>query len=568
MGCRVSPAAIFLLGLAPLFGTAGCVGPRLGTMSSGSGGASGTGGSGDALTIGNTRRLRRLSNHEYDNVVRDLLQDGSQPSKDFIVDSFQNGYDNGSVGLAVQSDQVEGYQLAAETLAANAVANRLPALLAGCAPATSGEPACEEAFLASFAPRAFRRPLTDDELGRLRAVYTVGAQAGGLAGGVELVLETILQSPEFLYREELGAPEPAPGAPDEVQLTPYEVASELSFLMTGSMPDDLLFAAVTSGQFVGPDDHRREALRLLATPAAIETMRRFLHQWLATDRLADTRKDAGVYPAFNVSDGASSVGAAMASELDQDFVALVSQGTGSLRELFGSSQSFVDPALAALYDVAAPAASGFASVALDPALRRGVLTRLGYLTVHADQDSSGPIARGVFLMSAILCLPAPQRPATVPSAPSVGDANGAGLTTRQRFTQHLSDACRGCHKLIDGYGFGFEEFDGIGVHRTSENGNPVDSSGEILGTGDIDGAFDGVAALEDQLVQSHHLTDCFVRQMYRFGMGQVEGSDADDVALLADLGASFSVDSRMTDLWMAMVGAPAFTLRRTVMVEP
>ena len=547
----------------------GCVGPRVGPAN-----GAGTGGTTSAALPppGLTRRVRRLSNHEYDNVVRDLLGDTTQPSKDFLIsDSFPNGYDNGSDGLAVQSDQVLDYQLAAESLAATAAANRLPALLNGCDPSASGDDACRDAFLAYFPPRAFRRPLSDDELRRLRTVYGVGSGTGGLAAGVQLVLEALLQSPEFLYREELGAQDAVPDGTGRVALTPYEVASELSFLITGSMPDDALFMTVMAGQFAGPDDYRREAQRLLATPAATDNMRRFLHQWLGTDRLGDVVKDRTIYAAFQAdpSSGLPTAAGSMTSELDQDFVALMTSGSGSLRELLTSNQSFVDARLASLYGVDPPAATGFGAVTLDPDVRPGILTRLGYLTVHADQDSSGPIARGVFLMSNLLCLTVPPRPATVPSAPSANDANSAGETTRQRFTQHLSDDnCRECHKLIDGFGFGFESFDGIGVYRTTENDNPVDSSGTIDGTGDVDGAFDGVPDLEDHLLRSARFTDCVVRQTYRFAMGQIESEGADDLTALAALGQGFTPDSRLTDPLLSLIGAPAFTSRATGVTSP
>ena len=559
-----------------------CVGPPVMGLASGTGGQAGQGAGGKAtggqgtggqgVTAGLTRRVRRLSNHEYDNVVRDLLGDSTQPSHGFsISDSFPNGYDNGSDGLAVQSDQVTDYQLAAESLAATAVANRLPALLHGCDPATAGEDACKEAFLAYLPPRAFRRPLTKGELDRLRAVYAVGAEDGGLAPGVQLVTEALLQSPAFLYREELGAPDAVPDGQGRVALTPHEIASELSFLLTGTMPDDELFTAATTGHLAGPDDYRRQAQRLLATSAATESTRRFLHQWLGTDRLADVTKSSSVYPAFQAGGGGGlpTVAAAMSTELDQGFVSLMTTGSGSLRELFTTNRSYVDERLAALYGVDAPAATGFGAVTLDADIRRGILTRLGYLTVHADQDSSGPIARGVFLMSNLLCLTAPPRPASVPSPPSVGDAVEAGQTTRQRFTQHLSDdSCRACHKLIDGFGFGFESFDGIGQHRATENDQPVDSSGSILGTGDVDGPFDGVADLEDHLLRSKRFTDCFVRQTYRFAMGQVETAAADDAAALQALAAGFSPDSRLTDPLLGLVAAPAFTLRTNAAGAP
>ncbi|HEY3595452.1 MAG TPA: DUF1595 domain-containing protein, partial [Polyangiaceae bacterium] len=228
----------------------------------------------------NTRRLRRLSNREYNNVVRDLLGDSSRPADAFIKDSFQNGYDNGSVALAVQSDQAFGYQTAAEAMAASAVGHSMARFLGGCDVGAQGEAACEDAFLASFPKRAYRRPLTDSESQRVRDIFDLGTASGGFAIGLQTALELILQSPQFLYREELGTSDPASVSGTATALSGYEAASELSFLLIGSMPDDQLWSAVEEGRFATVEDRRREGARLLATSGARETLRSFLHQWL------------------------------------------------------------------------------------------------------------------------------------------------------------------------------------------------------------------------------------------------------------------------------------------------
>ena len=202
---------------------------------------------------------------------------------------------------------------------------------------------------------------------------------------------------------------------------------------------------------------------------------------------------------------------------------------------------------------------------LDPAIRPGILSRAGYLAVHADSDSSGPVPRGVFMMSAILCYRPLPRPATVPPAPTVDDANKAGQTTRQRFSQHANDDhCAPCHNTIDGIGFGFEAFDGTGAYRTTENGQPIDASGTLLGSGypNVDGPFDGVPGLVDRLMNGDLVSNCFARQVFRFAMGAVE--TAADEPLVQALGSGFTVDGRMTDLLLALAASPDFSERVTV----
>ncbi len=525
-------------------------GGSIGGSSTGAGGAGGAG-------VG--RNLRRLSVREYNNVVRDLLGDTTQPADQFGQEVYTNGFDNGSDSLTVQGTDVLAFQTAAESLAATAVASNLSSLTGGC-DATQSAQVCVSAFLASFAPKAYRRPLTTTEQQRLQTVYAAGAATGGLKGGIQLMLEAVLQSPSFLYREELGAPDPSLPK-GVVRLTDYEVASELSFLLTGSMPDATLFTAAQTGTLKTTDDIGREATRLLASAQARPALRSFLHQWMATDQVATVNKDSTIYPSFNPA-----LAASMAGELDQYYDQILWSGTGSLRELLTSPQSFLDSSLATtIYDVATPA-NPAQPVTLDSQTRLGILTRAGFLAAHSDVDSSGPVPRGVFVLNSILCRPPLSPPPNVPPAPPVSDAIAAHQTTRERFGMHLNQPfCNSGHAVIDGVGFGFEEFDGIGVHRTTENGSPVDTSGTLQGT-DVDGAFVGASQLAQKLTGSQEMLGCYVKQVYRYAMGQEEGPSSQ--ATLAAMQAHFDVDSRMTDSLEALMADPSFVLRTTAVAGP
>ena len=490
------------------------------------------------------RRLRRLSSREYNNVVHDLLGDTTRPADAFVADVYTNGYDNGSALLAVQSEQVIAYAEAAHRLATQAVAGSLARLLDGCDPSAKD---CKAAFFDGFAARAWRRPLTDGERARLAALID---GAGDVASGIEAAVEVILQSPQFLYREELGAAlqPPYPGA--MARLTDYELAAQLSFLLTGSIPDEVLWAAVRTGHFSTASDLEREARRLLATPEARGAMRAFLHQWLATDRLPAATKDPTRYPELTPA-----LAASMKTELDALFDDVLWYGSGSLRELVTREVSSVDAALGALYGVAGVERDGVhrAAAALGPT-RAGLFTRAGFLTAHSDADSSGPIARGVFMLQSILCTPPPPRPPNIPAAPSVSEAAAAGMTTRQRFAQHASDGyCARCHTAIDGVGFAFEEYDAIGRFRSLEAGQPLDTRGEIDGLGRVANAVE----LSERLAGARQLSDCFSRQLYRWALGQVE-PDQDRLGWLAH---RFSTDDRITELVLALIRSPQFVQR-------
>jgi len=495
------------------------------------------------------RRLRRLSNREYNNVVRDLLWDTTQPATEFLDESYANGYDNGSALLAVQTDQALRYQMAAEQLAENAVQTHLVDLLGGCDPAVSGEAQCVDGFLQSFGLRAFRRPPTSGDLARLRAVYQSAAAIGDFRTGIQTTIEAILQSPSFLYRRELGGDAAQPNAPR--LLNDYELASELSFLITGTMPDDELLAAASQGRLHVAAELRRQAERLFQTAGAKANLREFFHQWLATTLLQGLTKDPLVYPTFN-----QALARSMFTELDLFFDDVLWSRSGSLRELFTSQSSFVDAAIGSVYGIGGSAE--FRAVELD-GHRKGVLTRPGYLAVHSATSHSAPVERGVFFRQSVLCTQLPPPPPGVLQMAMMRPVDPT-QTTRERFSVHSDDPfCQSCHRYIDLVGFGFEEFDAIGQFRTTENGKPVDSSGTLIGTQDIDGDFNGASELAERLVTSKQFRDCAVTQMFRFVTGQAESAlDADTISSISN---QFSVDRRMTELLLSFIQTPLFVER-------
>jgi hypothetical protein len=268
-----------------------------------------------------------------------------------------------------------------------------------------------------------------------------------------------------------------------------------------------------------------------------------------------------MYPTFSPALATSMVG-----ELDHYFDFVLWNGTGSIGELFTSGQSFIDSALATNVYKVQVTGTGFQSVMLGPERHGGILTRAGFLAAHADTDSSGPVPRGVFVLNTLLCTPPSPPPANVPPAPPASGGVQAHQTTRQRFDAHLNEPfCKGCHTAIDGVGFGFEEFDGIGVYRTTENGQMVDTSGTLTNT-DVDGNFNGAAELAAKLVTSREVMDCFVRQAYRYAMGQEEEPTSQKT--LDAMGTNFAADSHMTDVFMALIADPAFVTRTTTKTGP
>ena len=252
-------------------------------------GTGGTTGMVTPCTAGNppaTTRLFRLTHAQYDNTVRALTGLDVRPSADFPVDQNQAGFDR---GIDLQAGDVLGkaYRTAAETLAASVVGNATAfSKVVGCDPA--GGNSCRDSFIADFGRRAFRRPLTDAEKTPLVALFGQGATlldgtADAFHKGVQIVLEAMLQSPNFIYRPEMSAQ--ASGG--LIALGGYEMASRLSYFILNGPPDDALLNAAAGGQLATADGVAQQAQRLIATDAAKETVRDFHHQWLVMDAYAN-----------------------------------------------------------------------------------------------------------------------------------------------------------------------------------------------------------------------------------------------------------------------------------------
>jgi hypothetical protein len=493
------------------------------------------------------RRLRRLSNREMENVLGDLLGARLDLTRGFLRDlRSEGGYDSDAVMLAVSESKIDELAAAAERAGAYLAA---PERLDKFAPCPAGDaPACGRRFATSFATRAWGRPPSAEELGRLDPVFTAGSDGADYAAGIALLAEAILQSPYFLYRSELGE---GPVAGGRVRLGPYEIASAISFAITGSRPDAALLAAAAAGTLATAEGRASEARRLLATSAARGQLRVFLRAWLGLTDVAFINKDLGIFPVFTPK-----VRFAMDRELDT-FLDSVLGGAGRVDELLLADYSFPGPPLAPIYkdDVLDPIGD-FTRTRLDPR-RRGLLSSPSFLATHALIDQTNPVERGLMVRSNLLCQEVAPPP---PSVLAVTPAGGPGVTTRAKYSRHSEDPfCRSCHSLMDPIGFGLEAFDTLGRYRTEDNGQPVDARGELLQT-DIDGPFTGPAELSQRLPRSAMFRRCFVQQMWVFIEGRtIAGNDDPEINGLA---WRFEQDDhRIGDLLVELVSRPTFVLR-------
>jgi hypothetical protein len=477
-----------------------------------------------------------LTHAQYRNTVRDLLGETVDVDSALTADATTGRFTNAVDGLLVTGPLGRDYRRTAEALAAKVTGNAT-ALEALVRCSGKYDDACAKTFIDRFGERAFRRPLQPADRDALFALYrlgpTVGPAASAFATGIGLVVEGVLQSPDFLYRVRIDD-RPANDA-RVTTMSDWEVASALSYALWNTMPDGPLFDAARAGTL-----HTREALqaqvrRLLDDPRSTEVVGDFHGQWMDSGSFFDVHRDPKLSPDFAALSGTT---------LQQEaalFAQAVFSSGGGVRELLSAPFTFVDEHLAAIYGKSPPAGTGMRRLDLDPAVRGGLLTQVGFLASRAHYNSTSPILRGAYVLKRVLCAaPPPPPPGVDTNLPPLPP----GATTRDLVTQQTSPSmCTACHGTINPLGFAFEGFDPVGQRRTMDNGRPVDATGETNTLGDPV-RFDGPTKLVAAIAQSAQAQSCYGNAWYAYLMARdVDASESCAVdALLASSGSARARD--------------------------
>lgn len=497
--------------------------------------------------------LRRLSASQFAASIVDLFGDPSVQVAAVFNDPLVMDFSIDANSLVVQGLNANQLMTNAEAIASWAVTNHLAAVT-GC---SGSDPACPASFIRSFGKRAFRAPLTDASVADYQALFSAEASFND---GVTAVIAAMLQSPRFLYRTELGdsaAPGPAAGA--TLALTPYEVASSLSYLLTGSAPDATLLAAadsVVGGSLSVADMLDQQAQRLLADPRSQNMLMDFMGSWLGLEKLYTTVKDDSVYVL------ADTLRDDMALET-RGLVVDTFQNGGTFSDLLTADHSFLNKDLAQFY--------GFDASALDTTFARvqypggtsrdgGILAHASILTGYARADISSPTQRGHLVRTRLLCQYVSPPGATLDTT---FRPDPTPTTTRAHYENaHAHDGCVTCHQKMDPIGYGFEHYDAFGRWRATENGYPIDSSATIYAANPTDGdvKFDGIAALETYLAGNADLKTCMVRNWAFYAYGSTTWTQ-DACTYQSIRQASSSGGYVMRDVLNAIIRAPHFTSR-------
>jgi hypothetical protein len=464
-----------------------------------------------AVDVAAESRVVRLSHVQYASTVRDLLGIDEALEANFVPDAL-NGFNfDTSNDLRVDPRLGPQYRVAAEELAAQVVSDA--AVFARVVTCNEADASCPDAFIASFGERSFRRPLTQTETTRFRALFDQAGELGdsgnAFRDGVQLVVEAMLQAPHFLYRTELSEGALQAG---RVPLDDWEIASRLSYFLYDSMPDAQLFARARQGQLRTAEQLRAEVSRMLGDERASDKFVSFHEQVWQFGRFAKIAPDPTLYanlPAEIID---------RVRDASREFISSVIVDGGGLNEFLTAPYAYADAELGSLYGRTL-SGSGLTRIDFAPGERKGFLMQVGFLASHAYSRKTDPIHRGLFIQRDILCRTVPDPPPGAQNTPPP-QATEPIVTTRDEISLLTGQLyCPSCHSQINGPGFSFEGFDAVGRARTQENGENVDTSGSI----ELDGEmidFAGASEMIDALAQSEEARDCYTARWLEFAFGR------------------------------------------------
>jgi hypothetical protein len=416
----------------------------------------------------------------------------------------------------------------------------------------SEEEVCARQILERLASQAYRRPVTDEDLNGIMSLYRQGAQAGGFETGVRTGLQGILASPHFVFRAERVA---EGAATDEVApLSGLALASRLSYFLWASPPDAELRALGESGELQDKDVLLAQARRMLADPRSETLATRFASQWLRLQRLDVIHPDPRRHPEFD-----DRLKEDMRRETELLFYSLVREDR-SLMDFFVTDYTYVNERLARHYGIPGIAGDHFRRVQLDDDRRKGVFGQGSVLTLTSHANRTSPVDRGKYIMEVILGT-SPPPPPPVPSLDQTAgeDAeSGRVLTIRERLEMHRANpTCNSCHQFIDPLGLPLENFDVTGLWRIRDEGNPLDSRGQLWDGTPLESPQDLQQAMLDRPVP---IVRNFTANMMRYALGRrLQFFDMPTVRTIAS--SAEADDYRLSSFILGIVGSDQFRMR-------
>jgi hypothetical protein len=498
---------------------------------------------------GSPMRMRIISSDQYLNTVAYIFGDDMRMDTHFAPLRRTDGLLENDAGVAgFPSGQLEQYQRTANTIATKVVDAAHRDFLIPCKPADekASDSVCATKFLAFAGRLLYRRPL-DEAL--LKDAVDKAAEAStrlkDFYAGLGIALEGMLISPNMLFITDEG--EADPKHPGHQRLDAYSLASRLSFFLWNAAPDDALLKAAESGEILTDKGRAKIVDAMLASPRLVTGMRAFFDDMFGFDDFNNLAKDPKVYPSFT--------GVTVLDAREQTLRTVIDHlltKKKDYRDLYTTRDTFISPALAALYHLPSSNVWMPYEFPIDSP-RVGLLTQISFLAVHSHPGRSSPTRRGKALREILLCQPVPRPPANVDFS-AVENPDPSLHTARDRLELHRKNpVCAGCHKITDPMGLALENFDGAGEYRATEKGSPINASGSLDGH-----EFKDAAGLGQALHDHPGLPSCLVKRAYSYSTGGP--ITANDQPVLDFLDARFATAGyRLPDLLRTIALSSAFS---------
>jgi Protein of unknown function (DUF1592)/Protein of unknown function (DUF1588)/Protein of unknown function (DUF1595)/Protein of unknown function (DUF1587)/Protein of unknown function (DUF1585) len=460
--------------------------------------------------------VHRLNSAEYNNSVADVLGTKLQPADSNWRGGELGGFDNMASVLGVDPDQYQRYFDASEAITKDVFAN--PTALAKIVTcATTDDAACVKNILSATGQRIFRRPLSAEELTTYSNVYTAArAQGDDHTASVRLMVQSLLASAEFLYRIEYDN---KPDSTDKHALSPFELASRLSYFLWSSAPDDQLLSKAADSSLTTDGVLSQAIDYMLGDAKSNRFVMNFAGQWLGIRRVVAHPVAADVYP-----DWTPALADAASQEQYLFFNEFLRSGRTWL-DFVKADINYVTPDLAKAYGMPVPAGASATNLARVQDVadgRRGFVGLLGFLAQTSPDRRSSPTLRGKWILMNLTCTTPPDPPADVPKLEAKGDTTNANVRTVLE-AHRANPACAACHALFDPFGLALEQYDGIGKFRTAyKDGSVIDPSTDLAGVkfSGIEGAM-GLPGVADIVSKDPKFGTCISQKMLQFSLGRL-----------------------------------------------
>ena len=421
--------------------------------------------------------------------------------------------------------------------------------------------ACAKEIFSSLAKRAYRRPVTNDDIAQLMQYYTDGVKQGGFEVGIREGVTGMLASPFFLYRGERVPAGLKPG--DKYAITDLELASKLSFFLWNSIPDEELLDLAIKNKLSDPATLEKQVRRMLADPRSKTLASNFVFQWLEMKRLDDVVPDRDVFP---YASGRMDPRQDFRTELTL-FADSIFREDRNVVDLLRANHTYLNERLALQYGITDVKGDEFRRVELKDSARWGLLGKGAFLMAAAYPNRTSPVLRGKAILMYVEGVPPANPPPNVPTLDDKDIGTTKALTVRQLMAKHrASPACSSCHAIMDPLGFALENFDATGMWRDKDRfaNTTIDSAGELPDGSKVNGPDDLRNAMlkrPDQFVQT------FTEALLTYAMGRTrEYYDMPTVRkIVRDAAAK---DYKFSAIVLAVVNSDQFKLRRVPQPAP